>query len=68
GKFLNTSQTVTYVYERTSNLSISSSNKGTENVKKLAKLPHTGDSTTTNLWVIIGLFMLSGAFVIMKKR
>ncbi|HHQ0086588.1 TPA: LPXTG cell wall anchor domain-containing protein, partial [Listeria monocytogenes] len=27
-----------------------------------------GDSTTTNLWVIIGLFMLSGAFVIMKKR
>lgn len=68
GKFLNTSQTVTYVYERTSNLSISSSNKGTENVEKLAKLPHTGDSTTTNLWVIIGLFMLSGAFVIMKKR
>ncbi|WP_149807798.1 LPXTG cell wall anchor domain-containing protein, partial [Listeria monocytogenes] len=61
------SQTVTYVYERTSNLSISPSNKGTENVKQLANLPHTGDSTKTNLWVIIGLLMLSGAFVIMLK-
>ncbi|MBC1379517.1 MucBP domain-containing protein [Listeria innocua] len=67
GKFSNTSQKVTYVYEKASTFSISS-NEGTENVKKAAKLPQTGDSNVTNLWLIIGFLMLSGTFVIMRKR
>ncbi|MBC1375207.1 MucBP domain-containing protein [Listeria sp. FSL L7-1699] len=67
GKFLNTSQKVTYVYEKTSALSVSS-NEGTENGKKPAKLPQTGDSKKNNLWFILGLLLLSSTFVIMKKK
>ncbi|EIX1153305.1 MucBP domain-containing protein [Listeria monocytogenes] len=67
GKFSNTSQRVTYVYEKTSALSVSS-NERAENVKKPEKLPQTGDSKKTNLWFILGMLLLSSAFVLAKKR
>lgn len=67
GKFSNTSQRVTYVYEKASTFSISS-NKGADNVEKSAKLPQTGDSKKTNLWFILGMLLLSSTFVIMKKK
>ncbi|EAF0536218.1 LPXTG cell wall anchor domain-containing protein, partial [Listeria monocytogenes] len=67
GKFLNSSQKVTYVYEKTSALSVSS-NERAGNVKKSEKLPQTGDSKKTNLWFILGMLLLSSAFVLAKKR
>ncbi|EAE8347345.1 LPXTG cell wall anchor domain-containing protein [Listeria monocytogenes] len=45
-----------------------SSNEGTGNVKKSAKLPQTGDSKKTNLWLVLGMLFFSSAFVIMKKK
>ncbi|MBC2096156.1 MucBP domain-containing protein [Listeria welshimeri] len=67
GKFSDSVQTVTYVYDKERIFSIHSS-EGTHEIKNTKKLPQTGDSERGFRWFTLGMIFLSGAFIIMRKK